>query len=64
MTGMGKDGADGMGYIKSIGGTTFAQEEKSCVIYGMPKAAIEMGHVDYVISPDGIRNKLISLCGK
>lgn len=64
MTGMGRDGAEGISYIKSIGGTTFAQDEKTSVIWGMPKAAIDTGNVDYVLSPKGIRNKLISRLGK
>ena len=64
MTGMGKDGADGISHIKSVGGTTFAQDEKTSVIWGMPKAAICTGHVDYTLSPDGIREKLISWLGR
>lgn len=61
MTGMGKDGAEGISHIKTIGGTTFAQDENTSVIWGMPKAAIDTGHVDYVLSPEGIRDKLISM---
>src|SRR5579863_7406046 len=41
MTGMGDDGAEGLGAIKKEGGMTIAQSEESCVVYGMPKAAIE-----------------------
>ncbi len=63
MTGMGKDGAEGICHIKSIGGVTYAQNEKTSVIWGMPKAAIGTGQIDHVLSPDGIRNKLISLLG-
>jgi two-component system chemotaxis response regulator CheB len=63
MTGMGKDGTDGISHIKSIGGTTFAQDEETSVIWGMPKAAIGTGHVDYTLSTEGIRNKLISQLG-
>ncbi len=63
MTGMGKDGADGISHIKSVGGTTYAQDEKTSVIWGMPKAAIGTGHIDYILSTDGIRNKLISQLG-
>ena len=63
MTGMGKDGAEGINHIKSIGGTTYAQDEKTSVIWGMPKAAINTGQIDHVLSPGDIRNELISLLG-
>ncbi|GAX61099.1 methylesterase [Candidatus Scalindua japonica] len=64
MTGMGKDGAEGISHIKSIGGVTYAQDENSSVIWGMPKAAIYTGNVDFVLTPIGIRNKLISQLGR
>jgi two-component system chemotaxis response regulator CheB len=41
LTGMGKDGAQGMKRLRELGASTFAQDEKSCVVYGMPKAAWE-----------------------
>jgi two-component system chemotaxis response regulator CheB len=44
MTGMGTDGAEGMGAVKEAGGTTLTQSEDSCVVYGMPKAAVERGY--------------------
>ena len=43
MTGMGEDGAAGLGEIRAAGGYTVAQSEQTCVVYGMPKAAIERG---------------------
>jgi two-component system chemotaxis response regulator CheB len=43
MTGMGNDGAEGMGAVKDAGGTTLTQSEESCVVYGMPKSAVERG---------------------
>ena len=64
MTGMGKDGAEGLSHIKSIGGVTFAQDENTSVIWRIPKEAINTGKVDYVLSPEGIRNKLISQMGR
>jgi two-component system, chemotaxis family, protein-glutamate methylesterase/glutaminase len=46
LTGMGSDGVEGLRAIRSTGGRTFAESEESCVIYGMPKAAVEAGVVD------------------
>ncbi len=46
LTGMGRDGTAGMKEIRKAGGKTFAQDEKSCVVYGMPKSAVEAGVVD------------------
>lgn len=49
LTGMGKDGAQGMVEIRHQGGFTFAQDEASCVVYGMPKEAVAMGGVDQTV---------------
>lgn len=49
LTGMGKDGAMGMKAIKQFHGKTIAQDEKSCVVFGMPSVAIEMNVVDKVL---------------
>jgi two-component system chemotaxis response regulator CheB len=46
LTGMGSDGTDGLRAIRLAGGRTLAESEESCVIYGMPKAAVEAGVVD------------------
>ncbi|WP_338550477.1 CheB methylesterase domain-containing protein [Roseovarius phycicola] len=45
LTGMGKDGAKGMQHIKAAGGWTIAQDRESCAVYGMPRAAQELGSV-------------------
>jgi two-component system, chemotaxis family, protein-glutamate methylesterase/glutaminase len=50
LTGMGSDGAAGLRAIKEQGGTTIAEHESTCVVYGMPRVAIESGVVD-VIAP-------------
>lgn len=50
LTGMGKDGAQGMLKMKEAGAQTIAQDEKSCVVFGMPKEAIALGGVDKVAS--------------
>lgn len=62
MTGMGEDGADAMGAIKSAGGMTIAQSEESCVVYGMPKAAVERGHTIRVVSLDAMAHTLQAQC--
>jgi len=63
LTGMGKDGAEGISHIRRIGGTTIAQDEATSTIYGMPKAAVATGSIDYVLSDGEIREKLIQLAG-
>ncbi len=50
LTGMGKDGAQGMLKMKEAGAKTIAQDEKSCVVFGMPKEAIATGGVDRIES--------------
>jgi two-component system, chemotaxis family, protein-glutamate methylesterase/glutaminase len=62
MTGMGEDGAEGMNAIKSMGGMTIAQSEDSCVVYGMPKAAIERGYASRIVPLDAMANTLQALC--
>lgn len=49
LTGMGADGAEGMKEMKAMGAATIAQDEKSCVVFGMPKEAIKLGVVDRVV---------------
>lgn len=49
MTGMGSDGAGGMLTMKQAGAKNIAQDEKSCVVFGMPKEAIKIGAVDEVV---------------
>jgi two-component system chemotaxis response regulator CheB len=64
MTGMGDDGAEGLGAVKRAGGMTIAQSEESCVVYGMPKAAIERGYAARVIALDVLSATLQALCGR
>lgn len=54
LTGMGRDGALGMQSIFEAGGYTIAQNEATCTIYGMPRAAIELGVVNEVLPPERI----------
>lgn len=54
MTGMGRDGANGIQKIKASGGVALAQDEASSLVYGMPKAAFETGVMDGVVSLDDL----------
>ena len=61
LTGMGRDGADGMTAIKAVGGFTIAQDRDTCVVFGMPKAAIEAGVVDKVLPLDKIGDEAVNV---
>ena len=61
MTGMGDDGARGMKEMKENGAYTIAQDEKSCVVFGMPKEAIKRGCVDSVLPLLSIAPKVLEL---
>ncbi len=63
MTGMGDDGAAGLGAIKAAGGMTIAQTEESCVVGGMPRAAITRGFANRIVSLDGMAGYLVSQYG-
>jgi len=63
MTGMGEDGAEGIGAIKSSGGITVAQSEETCVVSGMPRAAVQRGYIQKVIPLDGLAAYLIQNYG-
>jgi len=58
LTGMGKDGLIGLKKLKEKGGKILAQNEETCVVYGMPKAAVDAGIADAVLSVDGIIESL------
>lgn len=64
LTGMGEDGVQGLREIDHAGGLTFAQDEASSVVFGMPKRAIELGVAQTVLSLDQVAATLISLAGK
>jgi len=59
LTGMGSDGAQGMQRLKMRGATTLAQDEQSCVVYGMPRAAVELGVVDHVLPLEKIPHGIL-----
>ena len=64
MTGMGDDGAQGMGEVKAAGGMTIAQSEQSCVVFGMPKAAIERGYATRIVDLESMASTLMSLAAE
>ncbi len=63
MTGMGEDGAEGLGAIKAAGGMTIAQSEDTCVVSGMPRAAILKGHANKIVPLDSMGAFLLSQYG-
>jgi two-component system chemotaxis response regulator CheB len=58
---MGKDGAEGLLEMKNTGAVTIAQDEKSCVVYGMPKEAVQIGAAMKILSLDRIPEALVEL---
>lgn len=63
MTGMGSDGAEGMKNIKLSNGYTIAQDESTCVVYGMPKSAISLGCIDKVVPLHDIAGTITQTVG-
>ena len=64
LTGMGKDGANGCSQICQNGGFTIVESEETCVVFGMPKAAIEMGGASSVLPIQGIAPYVRRMTGK
>jgi two-component system, chemotaxis family, protein-glutamate methylesterase/glutaminase len=62
MTGMGEDGAVGLGEIRAAGGFTVAQSQETCVVFGMPKAAIERGYAMRIADLQDLPNILQAQC--
>jgi two-component system chemotaxis response regulator CheB len=63
MTGMGEDGAEGLGAIKAAGGMTVAHSEDTCVVSGMPRAAILKGYANKIVALESLSAFLVSHCG-
>jgi two-component system chemotaxis response regulator CheB len=63
MTGMGDDGADGLLEMKKAGASTIAQDEATCVVFGMPKVAIDRGAVDEVLPLQRITHAILARTG-
>ncbi len=63
LTGMGSDGAKGLLAMKEEGAPTIAQDEASCVVYGMPKEAVKLGCVDHIEHIDAIAKRALTCLG-
>lgn len=63
MTGMGSDGSEGILKIKKNGGKTIAQDEDTCVVYGMPKSAVAVGAVDKIVPLQEITREALKFMG-
>ncbi len=61
LTGMGEDGVAGLRAVQKAGGRILAQDQKSCVVFGMPGAAIANGLADQVLPLDAIAGRLVEL---
>ncbi|MFZ5995105.1 MAG: protein-glutamate methylesterase/protein-glutamine glutaminase [Thermodesulfobacteriota bacterium] len=64
MTGMGDDGAQGLLEMKEAGAFTIAQDEATCVVFGMPKEAIKRGAVDKILPLPAIPREVIKICSE
>ncbi len=61
LTGMGNDGAEGLLEMRNAGASTIGQDEKSCVVYGMPKEAANIGACEHVVSLDNVAKEMLKL---
>ena len=59
MTGIGSDGAAGLKKMREAGGATIAQDQASCVVYGMPRSAVELGAAEDVLPLEEIPNRIL-----
>lgn len=62
LTGMGNDGTRGAGLIKGAGGSVIAEDESTCVVYGMPRSVIEGGYADAVVPLDRMAGEIVKRC--
>ncbi len=61
MTGMGQDGLEGIREMKKTGAKTLAQDEESCIVYGMPKAVVDAGLADKVVSLSSMAGEIVNM---
>ena len=59
LTGLGEDGAAGLEAIKKQGGKTIAESEQTCVVYGMPKAAVKRGAANFIVPNYEIKDHMM-----
>jgi len=64
LTGMGSDGAEGLLDIRRAGGFTLAQDEETCVVFGMPREAVRRGAVDRSMAPASMAQLLLRMTGR
>jgi two-component system chemotaxis response regulator CheB len=64
LTGMGADGAKGLLKMRQAGAETIGEDEKSCVVYGMPKVAYDIGAVKYQVKLEAVSSKIYQLLRK
>jgi two-component system chemotaxis response regulator CheB len=62
LTGMGEDGAAGLLKLRQAGARTFAQDQKTCVVYGMPRVAVQVGAVESILPLDKIAEHIVKTC--
>jgi two-component system chemotaxis response regulator CheB len=62
MTGMGSDGMKGLQLLKLKGGSVTAQDEPSCIVYGMPRAVIDAGYQDEIVPLEEIYQRIVAYC--
>jgi two-component system chemotaxis response regulator CheB len=60
LTGMGNDGLKGMLVMKRTGSRIFAQNEETCVVYGMPKAVVDAGIADKILSIEEVAGEIVN----
>jgi two-component system chemotaxis response regulator CheB len=61
MTGIGTDGCEGIRVLRQMGGTVIAQDRESCVVYGMPRAVVDAGLADHIVSLDSLAEVITGL---
>jgi two-component system chemotaxis response regulator CheB len=64
LTGMGQDGVEGLRTVRQVGGRVIAQDQASCVVFGMPGAAVAAGLANHVLPLDAIADRLVELVGQ